>query len=606
MSGSIFEDPTRRSFFKLTGVAVGGLALAACSGPTPSSAPPAPPQSGGQTAETPKAGVGNNGQVGAGRSGADGDTLFISGQQWGAPANFNTFAASVAWPCGANQSQYIYEAALRWNIVTGECMPGLCASYTVDGVNTVTLTMQDGVTFSDGTPCTAKDVAATFNLGKTQTGLNVASFFNDADSIEATDDKTVVVKVSQKTKNVMNILRMLCETNIVSQTQFGSVADILTEVITKPIGTGPFVLDSFDQTRIVLKRNDSYWGKTYYGGLPVFSQFIHPVFKDNDAANAQLQAGNVDVAQAFVSQLWKMWEGGKPVGTYLKQPPYFVPGSTPMLMMNTTKKGLDDPIVRKAIAMAVDYAAISETAMSGYSAAVQASLILPTGAESKWYNQADVDANGWKADSAGAATLLEGAGWTKGSDGVYEKGGVKLGPWKLITPTGWTDWNASCEIIAESLKKLGMDVTTNFPQQADCTQQIGGGTFDLAVWYVSGVTAASPWSRFTDVMSQDLMKPVGTTAFQNYGRWKNGEVQGLLDAAASATDDAARKAAYDQLDALFRKEVPAFPIMYRPDEFFEYNATNFYNFPDENNSYAPPMFRGAGNTWLFKLQKVAG
>ncbi len=46
--------------------------------------------------------------------------------------------------------------------------------------------------------------------------------------------------------------------------------------------------------------------------------------------------------------------------------------------------------------------------------------------------------------------------------------------------------------------------------------------------------------------------------------------------------------------------------MYRPDEFYEYNASNFFNFPDEKNSYAPPMFRGAGNTWMYKLKKIAG
>jgi len=36
------------------------------------------------------------------------------------------------------------------------------------------------------------------------------------------------------------------------------------------------------------------------------------------------------------------------------------------------------------------------------------------------------------------------------------------------------------------------------------------------------------------------------------------------------------------------------------------SAVNFYNFPDEKNTYAPPMFRGAGNTWMYKLKKIAG
>jgi peptide/nickel transport system substrate-binding protein len=114
-----------------------------------------------------------------------------------------------------------------------------------------------------------------------------------------------------------------------------------------------------------------------------------------------------------------------------------------MLLMNTTKKGLDNAAVRKAIATAIDYASIAETAMSGYSDAVQASLILPTGAEGKYFNKADAEANGWKYDPAAAEKILTDAGATKGSDGIYTIDGNRLGPYKLITPTGWTDWNAS-------------------------------------------------------------------------------------------------------------------------------------------------------------------
>jgi peptide/nickel transport system substrate-binding protein len=335
-------------------------------------------------------------------------------------------------------------------------------------------------------------------------------------------------------------------------------------------------------------------------------QIIHPIFKSNEDGNIKFQAGELDIMQQFVSQIWKMWEGGKPVGTYLKDKPYFVPGSMPMLLMNTTKKGLDNPAVRKAIASAIDYASIAETAMSGYSAEVQPSLILPTGAEGKFFNKDDAAANGWKFDAAAAEKLLTDAGAKKGSDGVYVLDGTRLGQYKLITPTGWTDWNAACEIVAKSLKAIGIDCVTNFPQQAETTQAIQGGTFDLACWYVSGVNPATPWARFKDIMSQSEMQPVGKTTFANYSRWKNADVEALLTEASQAVEDTAKKAAYDKLDALYRKEIPACPLMYRPDEFYEYNASNFYNFPDEKNTYAPPMFRGAGNTWMYKLKKIAG
>jgi peptide/nickel transport system substrate-binding protein len=603
MSESLFERPSRRSFIKLGGVVAGSIALAACAGNSGGTS-----TSSGSASSGTKPGIGNNNQVGKGRTGATADALIVAGFQWGAPATFNPLSPTAAWPAAANVMQIVFESPLRWNILTGEIMPGLAASYKVDGTDTITLTMQDGVTFSDGSACTAKDVAFSYALGKKNSGINVASFWQLADAMDATDDKTVVIKVNQKTKNVSNVLRMLTENYVLPEAVFGKIADdkLPTEVINAPVGTGPFTLDKADQTQVVLKRNDNYWGKGYYGGLPVMSQIIHPIFKSNEDGNIKFQAGELDIMQQFVSQIWKMWEAGKPVGTYLKDKPYYVPGSMPMLLMNTTKKGLDNAVVRKAIATAIKYSDIAETAMSGYSAEVQPSLILPTGAEGKFFNQADATANGWKYDAAAAEKLLTDAGAKKGSDGIYVLDGTRLGPYKLITPTGWTDWNASCEIIAKSLQAIGIDCSTNFPQQAETTQAIQGGTFDLAVWYVSGVNPATPWARFKDIMSQSEMQPIGKTTFANYGRWKNDEVEALLTTASQATDDATKKAAYDKLDALYRKEVPACPIMYRPDEFYEYNATNFYNWPDEKNDYAPPMFRGAGNTWMYKIQKIAG
>ncbi len=602
MSDSVFQQPSRRAFITIGGLAIGGLAFAAC-------APNASTGSTGATGGTEaKLGVGNNGQVGKGRTGATADTLFIAGFQWGAPATFNPLAPTAAWPAAANVMQITYETLLRWNIATGEVMPGLAKEYKLDGTKTVTLTLQDGVTFSDGSALTAADVAANFELGKKNTGISRNAFWQAADAVTAPDDKTVVVTVSQKTKNVGNLLRLLTETYILPMSVFSKIADdkLPTEIMDKPIGTGPFTLTKADQTQVVLALNENYWGKTFYGGLPVVKQIIHPIFKSNEDGNIKFQAGELDIMQQFVSQIWKMWEGGKPVGTYLKDKPYFVPGSMPMLLMNTTKKGLDNKAVRKAIASAIDYASIAETAMSGYSAEVQPSLILPTGAEGKFFNADDAKANGWKYDPAAAEKILTDAGAKKGSDGVYVIDGTRLGPFKLITPTGWTDWNASCEIIAKSLKAIGIDCSTNFPQQAETTQSIQGGTFDMAVWYVSGVNPATPWARFKDIMSQSEVQPIGKTTFANYGRWKNDTVEALLTEASQATEDATKKAAYDKLDALYRTEVPACPIMYRPDEFYEYNASNFFNWPDEKNSYAPPMFRGAGNTWMYKIKKIAG
>jgi peptide/nickel transport system substrate-binding protein len=182
--------------------------------------------------------------------------------------------------------------------------------------------------------------------------------------------------------------------------------------------------------------------------------------------------------------------------------------------------------------------------------------------------------------------------------------GTKLGGWKLITPTGWTDWNTACEIVAKSAQEVGIGIATEFPQFPTMFSALQNGNFELAMYSYTGVNPGSPWIRFRDAMDDRGVPAAGKTAFCNYNRYKNADVPALLDTAAAAKTDEEAKAAYAQLDKIYRANVPVVPLMYRPLEFYEFNANNWENFPTEENPYAPPMWQGAGIQWLFKIKKV--
>ena len=292
----------------------------------------------------------------------------------------------------------------------------------------------------------------------------------------------------------------------------------------------------------------------------------HPIFKSNNDGDLKLESGEIDVSQQFTAQIWKMWEAGKPVSTWMKKKPYHVPGNIPLLIMNLNKPGLDNPKVRLAIAYAIDYPNIATTAMSDYSEPANASLIIPTGYESKFYDSAAVEAEGWKFDPAKAVEILEGElKAKKGSDGIYElPDGTKLGGWKLITPTGWTDWNTACEIVAKSVKEVGIGISTEFPQAPAAISRWQNGDFDLCMNTYTGVNPASPWIRFRDALDDRGVPDYGKSAFWNYNRFKNSEVAAHVDAAAGAKSDAEAKTAYAALDKIYRENVPVIPLMYRP------------------------------------------
>jgi peptide/nickel transport system substrate-binding protein len=582
---------TRRRFLSLAGLAMGGTMIGV--GAT-----------GCGTAQT-----GNSqGQEGSkGRPGASGDTLFVAGFQWGPVASFSPLAASVGFPCNWDHPQIVFESLLRFNMLDGSLSPGLGKELTETDKTTWTVALQDGTKWQDGSELTADDVAFTFDIGK-QTTVYFSNVWTYLDSVTATDPRTVTFKLKAEPYNPGSVKQAIANALILPKAIYSKIAadKLVSTPDLKPVGSGPFKIDKVDQTQVSLVRYEEYWGKDVYG-MPAMKAVNHPIFKSNNDGDLKLETGEIDVSQQFTAQIWKMWEDKKkPVGTWLKQKPYHLPGNLPLLIFNISKKGLDNVKVRQAIAYAIDYPNIATTAMSDYSDPAKASLIVPTGFESKFFDAAGVEKEGWSYNKQKAIDILENElNAKKGSDGIYElPDGTKLGGWKLITPTGWTDWNTACEIVAKSAKAVGIGISTEFPQAPTMTNRMQNGNFDLCMYSYQGVSAASPWARFRDAMDDRAVPPIGKTTFFNYNRFKHPDVPGLLDKAGSASTDEERKTAYQALDKIYREQIPVVPLMYRPLQFFEFNQSNWEGFPTEENPFAPPTFQGAGVNWFFKIKKI--
>jgi peptide/nickel transport system substrate-binding protein len=563
------------------------------------------------TAQTGRSGGGGGGGGkggSSGRQGASGDMFFVAGFQWDPPKSFNPLAASTTWPAGQGQSQFLYETLVRFNMLDGSLQPGLGKELKEVDKRTLEVPLQDGTKWQDGQDLTADDVKFTFDLAK-DNSVSYSNVWQYLQEVKVVDDRTVQFIAKAKPLNPLAIKNAIAGTFILPKHIYEpwvSSGKATSEANMKPVGSGPFTVKLADQTQVVLSRVDNYWGKDVFG-TPPMTGITHPIFKSNQDGDLKLESGEIDASQQFTAQIWKMWEEKKkPVGTWLKDKPYYLPGNIPLLQINVTKKGLNNPKVRLAMAYAIDTANIVATAMSSYSDVPQPSLILPTGFEKKFFDQSAADSEGWKYDPDKAKSILEDdLGATKGKDGIYRlKDGTRLGPWKLITPTGWTDWNSACEIAAKSLKAVGIDVSTKFPEAANVTNAMQNGNFDLACWSASGVSPASPWSRLRDILDDRIGAPIGKTAFSNYTRFKHPDIPGLLDSAAEATTDDERKSAYSKIEKIYREQVPVIPLMYRPLEFYEFNTSTWTNFPTEENPYAPPMWGNAGIAWIFKLKKA--
>jgi len=537
------------------------------------------------------------------------ETLYVAGFEWQTPTNFNPLNGNPDWPSQARFNE-IYETLFAYNQLTNNLDPLLAKELKVVDQSTMQITLQDGTKWQDGEALTPDDVVYTFGLAKSQSDINYSTLFDYISDIKATGDRTLEIKLNPKqinpgfVKNFLRAIFILPKHIWADREKSGKLSQV---VDTKPVGSGPYMLLDFSPQRVALQRNDNYWGKTAFGGLPAPKYIVHPIFKTNDVGNLAFQNGEVDVMQQFTPQIWKMWEDAKaPVGTWFNKEPYYVAASIPMLVINVHKKGLDNPLVRRALAYSINYPLIAQTAMSKYSIPANSSLIIPGGGENALFNAEQVKSSGWSYDPAKAKDILENQlKATKGGDGIYVlPDGTRLGPWSARTPNGWTDWQTAINIVVQNAKAVGIELKEDYPDAPVVTTKIQNGDFDLNLWYIAGAGPASPWQRFRDMLDSRGVPDMGKTAFWDYGRFSDPKVADLLDKAGQAADPTTVKDVYSQLDKIFMDNVVGIPLMYRPDEFYEFNQKYWTGFPTSENAWAPPQFAGAGIQWLYKIKPV--
>jgi peptide/nickel transport system substrate-binding protein len=540
------------------------------------------------------------------------ETLYYNGLQWGTPAGANPFGNVNNAFTTAGHRQLVFETLFTYNLLDGKLYPQIGDSYSWNG-QTLTIQLNRNVRFSDGTPCTAADVVYTYELGK-RYAVRFSGYWTYISSVTAQGDYTVVIQGNPANFNPKYVEQSISELQITSRAYWerqnlgSDTAALINFMGWDCPGTGPYKPYFWDDTKLILLRVDTYWGQhaSRYGKLPAPKYIAHNIYKDNTAGDEAFQANQVDMSQQFITQVWRMWERGAPIETYIPQPPYYFPGVIPMIIFNTTKPGLDDPAVRRAIAMVLDYDMIGVNAMSGYTAKMIPSLMLPTPAE-----QALIDANALKPyqwegiDIAGANALLDRAGWVRGADGIRAKGGVRLS-FRAECPYGWADWNASLEVVAQAGRQIGMDITTYFPETPVWQNDKDNCTFDILMDSPGGAGIASPWIRAYAALGSMSLPPVGTpNRVQNWGRWENQRANQIITQLAVETNAATLKALWTELNIIYLQEMPTAGLMYRPWVFHTVNTSVWTGFPRINDgSNIPPtiLCDGYGIKGLYNLR----
>lgn len=561
-------------------------------------------------------------------------TLFMAGFQWGEPNTFNPLSDWPAFPVGG-RFNLMYEPLLNFNSLTGEVEP-LLAKLLESNDNAVAVIMNPGAMWSDGTPLTAADVKFTYETGKKYKGAITAyvwDFISDIQIEEFDDNGTKSEKVSflvnkEVRNNPLVVMDLLQTIRIVSrafyEAKLAELNDDLGELkklkIDKdPVVSGPYTLIAYSGEKIVLKRRDDYWGNAalHDNTKPKPEFIIHPIYKSNDHFSIALQQGNLDVSSTFIPRIWMKFKDQ--VKTWYDKEPYFVPGTAPMFMINHTHYPLTDINFRRAMAYAINYDDIKELAVSGYSPGMESGLIMPFGIEKKYFSQEDSDKYGVSYNPERAKQMLADAGYKSvfvdgKLDHMTDAKGERVPTLSVKSPAGWTDWEAMVKIAVRGMRAVGIDVREGFLDAGQYFQSMPTGDFDLFMHKPSpDVTPSKPWSRFESVMSSRNWASEGEKMNENQGRYNNPNadnykpaVDSLLDAIPLITDETLKKAAYSALNRIFMEDQVTLPLVYLPEQFFEFSVKNWTNFPTEANPYCPPQLPcyGTGTNMLWQIRST--
>ena len=563
------------------------------------------------------------------------ETLYFAGQQWGAVNSWNIVgtnqnnAMAIAGNAGGYRTT-MFETLFMFNPLTGEKIGLLADSYEWnEDLTEMTVTLKDAAHWSDATPVTAEDVVATWDVALlTNNGTGAGNKAYVA-SIEATGDKTFVIKTTLtedgKPVNPLKVEDFICGTPIAQAAWIKTLCErndndatkILNDAGEDVVWSGPYTKYYTDDQKVVMIRDDNYWGQdeSMWGKLPVPKYLAHVIYADNAAGELALKAGEVDVCQQFIGNIQNLWlEDDLPISTFYDEAPYGVCLTMPTAWYNMNLPVIsENPALRKAIAMATDYEAIIANAMTNQSptfADVPRSLMNPTDGEQALYDHEAVKDLQWAGnDIDGANKLLDEAGLLDSDgDGWREFNGEKI-TLNAVCPNGWSDWQAAMQIVAAAGDKIGISIEPEYPEWDIMQTRFTDPTqtdYAIFMWSPDAASPSMPWGRCNQFLSSQFVGLQNNWS-GNWGQYVNEEADKILAEIPLTTDHDKLVELYTELVKIYLTDVPSFSLMYRPSVFHAVNESVWTNYPSgDDGRNIPPMdcTDGYGIAALYELELV--
>jgi len=489
---------------------------------------------------------------------------------------FNPFVPTQAI-FGMGADGLIYEPLLQFDIAAPpKYYPWLATSYQwSNGGKSVTFTIRQGVKFNNGTPMTPADVVFTYNLVKANKAINLAGL--NISSVSASGNNvTLTFPTSQYTN-----LQSIAGVPILPQAIWSKVGNPAAYADPNPVGTGPYKLKTFTPQGFTLTKNAGYW----QASLAKVGNVYFPVYTSNTGALSALFNDQIDWTGNFIPGLQKDFVAKDPAHHHFWE----APGSTNAFIPNLNKWPTNQLAVRKAISMAVNRTVLATEGEAGLENPVlnASGITLPT--YSAWSAPVAADTVSATSDAAAAQNVLKAAGYTKGSNGFFQKGGKTVSI-TLISPSAYTDYAEVGSIAAQELKSAGIDANFQGVSVNAWNQDMATGNFTLAEhWSNGGVT---PYNLYDNWLDSALSSPTAATG--DYEGLKNPTIDSALAQLAGSQTVAQQTTALTPIAKYVEANLPVIPITTASD-WFEYNSQHWVGWPTQSNPYESGQPSGSNN-----------
>jgi peptide/nickel transport system substrate-binding protein len=516
-----------------------------------------------------------------------------------APDVWNPYLPGARRDHGFHQA--MIEPLFILNYETGEIVPWLGETFTPNETLDVwTLTLREGVKWSDGEDFNADDVVFTINmlLDPANSTLNDAgSMQNWVESVEKIDDLTVqfnLTNVNPRFQLDYFSVRIWGGVNIAPEHIWnGQDPSTFTNYDPEqgwPVYTGPYLLESVSETEFVYVRDEDWWGAaTGWKPLPAPEHLVWTWAGPEEARAALMADNGLDsLMDITLGTFLALQERNPNVIAWLPQLPYAtLDPCSRTFEFNTTVAPWDDPEMRWAVNYAIDRNQIVEIAYEG--STVPSRSFFPAYAPLNRYTDL-LEAEGvfeefplWTTDPAQAQAIIESKGYTMGGDGYYELNGEQLAI-DITTHEAFIEKQRIAAVIVEQLQAVGINASTRNEAGATWDDNFRRGNFEAKMGWQNCGSVNEPWASM-DTMNASWIVPVGEVASNNAWRWENARYSELVDQiGVLPLGDPAIDPLFIEAMSIYYSELPTIPIT-QARKLIPLNTTYWTNWPSAENNY---------------------